>query len=184
MRKVLYIFGQMSDDDIEWMIDNGTPRQLAPGDVVVREGQPIEALYIVLEGALIVSAASSGKAEIARLGAGEIIGEISFVDSRPPVATVTATMPSTVFALDRTQLYGKLERDPWFAARFYRAVSVFLADRLRNTVVQLGYGAAPQRSSEMEYQGELEGGVLDNVHLAGARFDRMLKRFVGREATG
>src|SRR5688500_287948 len=103
MRKVLYILDQMSDDDIEWMIANGTPRQIAPGDVVIREGQPIEALYIVLEGALVVSAAVSGNAEIAHLGAGEIIGEISFVDSRPPVATVTATQPSTVYALDRAQ---------------------------------------------------------------------------------
>jgi bacteriocin-type transport-associated protein len=179
MRKVLYILGQLSDDDIEWMITSGAPRQLAPGAALIREGEPIEALYIVLDGALAVSAAASGDAEIARLGAGEIIGEISFVDARPPAATVTALQPSTVFALDRGRLYGKLERDPWFAARFYRSVSVFLADRLRNTVSQLGYGAAPQRSSELEVQGELDVAVLDNVHLAGARFDRMLKRFVG-----
>lgn len=135
----------------------------------------------MLDGALEVTVAASGSAPIARLGAGEIIGEISLVDSRPPSATVSATQPSTVFAIDRARLYAKLEGDPWFAARFYRAVSVFLADRLRNTVVQLGYGAAPQRASEMEYAGELDDGVLDNVHLAGARFDRILKRFVGRE---
>ena len=179
MRKVLYIMGQLSDDDIEWMIANGAPRQLAPGDKLIHEGQPIEALYIVLDGALVVTAASSGEAAIAQLGAGEIIGEISFVDSRPPSATVTALQTSTVFALDRARLYGKLEGDPWFAARFYRSVSVFLADRLRNTVSQLGYGAATRRTSELEYQGELDATVLDNVHLAGARFDRMLKRFVG-----
>jgi CRP/FNR family transcriptional regulator, cyclic AMP receptor protein len=182
MRKVLYILGQMNDDDIEWMIANGTPRQLAPGDIAIHEGQPIETLYIVLEGALAVAAAASGNAVIAHLGAGEIIGEISLVDSRPPSATVSATQPSTLFAIDRARLYDKLERDPWFAARFYRAVSVFLADRLRNTVVQLGYGAAPRRASEMEYSGELDDGVLDNVHLAGARFERILKRFVGHEA--
>jgi CRP/FNR family transcriptional regulator, cyclic AMP receptor protein len=179
MRKVLYILGQLSDDDIEWLIANGRQRQLGPGAVLIHEGLPIEALYILLDGALVVSAAASGSAEIARLGAGEIIGEISFVDTRPPSATVTALQPSIVFAVDRAQLYGKLERDPWFAARFYRSVSVFLADRLRNTVSQLGYGTAPERASELEYQGELDPGVLDNVHLAGARFDRLLKRFVG-----
>src|SRR5690349_14270378 len=108
MRKVLYILGQLSDDDIEWLIGNGRQRQLGPGDVLIREGQPIEALYIVLDGALVVSAAASGDAEIARLGAGEIIGEISFVDSRPPSATVTALQPSIVFTLDRARLYSKL----------------------------------------------------------------------------
>jgi CRP-like cAMP-binding protein len=179
MRKVLYILGQLSDEDIEWMIGNGAPRQLRPGEAIISEGQPIEALYIVLDGLLAVSAAVTGAAEIARLGAGEIIGEISFVDTRPPAATVTALEPSTVFELDRARLYAKLEQDCWFAARFYRSVSVFLADRLRNTVGQLGYGSVPQRVPENEAQGELDTGVLDNVHLAGARFDRLLKRFVG-----
>jgi CRP/FNR family cyclic AMP-dependent transcriptional regulator len=179
MRKVLYILGQLNDGDIEWLIANGRPRQLEPGAVLIREGQPVEALYIVLDGALAVSAAASSDAEIARLGAGEIIGEISFVDTRPPAATVVALQPSMVLELDRAMLYAKLEHDPWFAARFYRSVSVFLADRLRNTVGQLGYGAAPQRMSDLESQGELDAGVLDNVHLAGARFDRMLKHFVG-----
>lgn len=176
MRKVLYILGQMSDDDIEWMIANGTARRLAPDEPLIREGQQPDALYIVLEGALAVS---SGAGEIARLGAGEIIGEISFVDTRPPVASVAAAQPATLLALDRQRLYAKLDRDPWFAARFYRAVSVFLADRLRNTVNQLGYGQAGQHGAATEYQGELDISVLDNVHLAGARFDRMLKQFVG-----
>jgi len=69
--------------------------------------------------------------------------------------------------------------DASFAARFYRAVAVFLADRLRNTVARLGYGAGQDLDENAEYAGELDFGVLDNVHLAGARFDRMLKRLVG-----
>jgi CRP-like cAMP-binding protein len=177
MRKVLYMMGQLSDDDIEWMIESGAPRQLRPGDVLIREGQPVAALYIVLEGALAVSAA--GRGEIARLEAGEIIGEISFVDARPPATTVTALVPAVVFALDRERLRGKLERDAWFAARFYRSVSVFLAARLRNTVGQLGYGTPAPRALADDERDEIDESVLDNVHLAGARFDRMLKRFVG-----
>jgi CRP-like cAMP-binding protein len=176
MRKVLYMMGQLSDDDLEWMMEHGAPRQLRPGDILIRQGQPIDALYIVLEGALSVTTAGG---EIARLGAGEIIGEISFVDARPPATTVTAAMPAVVFALDRERLRAKLERDAWFAARFYRSVSVFLAARLRNTVSQLGYAAPAPRAVVDDDRDEIDDGVLDNVHLAGARFDRMLKRFVG-----
>src|SRR5581483_6661975 len=177
MRKVLYIMGQLSDADLEWMIESGAPRQLRPGEVLIREGEPVDVLYIVLEGALAVSAA--GRGEIARLGAGEIIGEISFVDAHPPASTVTALVPVVVFALDRDRLRGKLERDGWFAARFYRSVSVFLAALLRNTVNQLGYGAPAPRAAADDSRDEIDEGVLDNIHLAGARFDRMLKRFVG-----
>lgn len=182
MRKVLYILGQLSDDDIEWMIANGVPQQLAPGAVLIREGELIAALYIVLDGVLAVVAASSGDAPIARLGAGEILGEISFVDTRPPVATVRAEQPALVLAIDRAQLRDRLEQEPWFAAHFYRAVSVFLADRLRNTVAQLGYGAPLQPSAAPVPESPLDEGVLDAVHLAGARFDRLLRHFVARES--
>jgi len=179
MRKVLYILGQLSDDDAEWMTAAGAPRQLAAGTTLIHEGLPVDALYIVLEGALAVTSSALGGQEIARLGVGEIIGEISFVDARPPSATVTAAQPSTVFVLDRARLHARLEEDAGFAARFYRAVAVFLADRLRNTVARLGYGAGQELDENAEYAGELDFGVLDNVHLAGARFDRMLKRLVG-----
>jgi len=175
MRKVLFILGQLSDDDIEWMIATGVRRSVAAGQTLIREGVPITALYITLDGALAITTAATGGAMIAQLGIGEIIGEISFIDARPPTATVTALQDSVVFALDRAQLSLKLERDALFAAHFYRAIAVFLSDRLRNTVGQLGYGET-SRINQASDQDELDMTVLDNVHLAGARFERILKR--------
>lgn len=182
MRRVLYILGQLGDEDIEWLIGAGTLRRLDPGATLIHEGQPIEALYILLDGALsITTAALDG--ELARLSSGELIGEISFVDERPPTATVTASEPTRLLALDRTLLREKLEQDPRFAARFYKAVSLFLADRLRATVGRLGYGRLPEPASAATEAGEglteLNSDVLDNVHLAGARFERILRHFVG-----
>jgi bacteriocin-type transport-associated protein len=181
MRKVLYILGQLSDDDVEWMITNGVRRTVAAGQALIREGVPIDALYITLDGAFAITTAATGEKAIAQLGVGEIIGEISFVDARPPTATVTAQQDSVVFALDRRQLSDQLERDTHFAARFYRAIAGFLADRLRNTVSQLGYGDVGRIDEALEYQDELDMALLDNVHLAGARFERMLKRLTGGE---
>lgn len=176
MRKVLYILGQLDDQDVEWMIGAGTRQYLAAGQVLIREGQPIDALYIVLDGVLSIAAAALGGREVARLSSGEIVGEMSFVDARPPSATVTALQNTVVFTLNRQQLSIKLERDTGFAARFYRAVAVFLSDRLRNTVSRLGYGDIEELDATVEARNELDFGVLDNIHLAGARFERMLKR--------
>ena len=106
---------------------------------------------------------------------------MSFIDARPPSATVTTLQNSALFALDRAQLNVKLEQDALFAARFYRAVAVFLSDRLRNTVSRLGYGTAPELDESVISQDELDLSVLDNIHLAGARFDRMLKRLIGSD---
>lgn len=179
MRKVLYILGQLSDEDIEWMLSAGASFRIPKGAVLIREGQTNRELYIVLDGSLSISTKANQGKEIARLGTGEIIGEISFVDSRPPSATVVAAHDSLIFKLNRTRLSEHLETDTAFAARFYRALAVFLANRLRTTTSQLGYNAAQTFDEDVEYEGELDLNVLDNVHLAGARFDRMLKRLAG-----
>lgn len=179
MRKVLYILGQLADEDIEWLLTAGTRERVSSGASLIREGQAVDAVYILLEGALSVTINAAQSREVARLGAGEIIGEISFVDSRPPSATVTAAQESVIFKLSRARLSEHLANDPAFAARFYRALAVFLADRLRNTTSLLGYTATQTLNEDQEYEGELDLNVLDNVHLAGARFDRMLKRLSG-----
>lgn len=178
MRKVLFILGELSDDDVEWMIANGKKQQVPAGTVLIHEGQAVNALYIILDGSVSVLAQALGGQEIARLGVGEMVGEMSFVDARPPSATVKALEKATVFVIPRGELSIKLEQDHPFAARFYRAIAVFLSDRLRGTVSRLGYGRGQRLTEDVEYADELDPSVLDTVYLAGTRFDRMLKRLM------
>jgi CRP-like cAMP-binding protein len=105
-----------------------------------------------------------------------MVGEMSFIDARPPSATVTAAQDSAVLAIPRPQLVAKLDQDTAFAARFYRALATFLSDRLRGTVSRLGYSEGQPLQEDVEYADELDDNVLDNVHLAGARFERIVKR--------
>src|SRR5262249_37324155 len=159
---------------VEWVLANSQNQRLAPGDVLIEQGKPIDALYILLDGVLVVATDAQPHEPIATLNPGEIVGEISFVDSRPPTATVKGSGNTVVLALPRPNLIEKLQQDTGFASRFYRALAVFLSHRLRETVSHLGYGKA--QVAEDEIEGELDESVLDNVYLAGTRFDRMLKR--------
>lgn len=179
MRKALFFLGILNDEDLDWMIATGRRETISAGTVLIQEGKPIEALYIILDGAFTVSIAAQRNQEIARLLCGEVVGEISFVDSRPPSATVKATKNACVLAISRQQLAAKLEQDARFAARFYQALAVFLADRLRSTTSRLGYGQDAALAAEDEYEDELDPAVLDKVSLAGARFDWMLRRLRG-----
>src|SRR5688572_29638831 len=140
MRKVLYILGQLSDDDMDWISSVAVKKYLSPGEVLIRKGEPIDAIYIVLEGMLSVRTESDSASEIARLGSGEIVGEMSFVDARPPLATVVALERSLVLSISRMRLITKLDQDPTFTSHFYRALAIFLSYRLRDTVSMLGYG--------------------------------------------
>ena len=73
---------------------------------------------------------------------------MSFVQEQAPTATVTALEASVVFEIPQTMLHKKLDADREFAARFYRALSMFLASRLSSTVGRLGYGEAGSAEEE------------------------------------
>ncbi|TYO68379.1 cyclic nucleotide-binding domain-containing protein [Bradyrhizobium hipponense] len=170
MRKVLYIFGLLTDGDIEWMAKNGTCRRLSDGEVLIEEGGRSDSLILLLEGELQVSARGYG--DVARMGVGEIVGEVSLVDSAPPSATITTRGEGLALFLDKRQLLEKLEHDESFGSRFYRALAVFLADRLRATrqpaTDRLLDGTALSRD-------ELDIGIMDHVTAAGERFSRLLR---------
>jgi CRP/FNR family cyclic AMP-dependent transcriptional regulator len=181
MRKVLYLFGQLDDDDVEWIFTAGKKRIAPRGDVLIRQGQPVDALFILLEGRLSVLLGRQER-EIARLNAGEMVGEMSFVDARPPSATVKALEDSTVCSLSKAVLSAKLASDMGFAARFYKALAIYLSTTVRERHRMLGYGAdLPPGAFEEEENDpdELDPNVLDGVSLAGERFDRMVKRMLG-----
>jgi len=172
MRKVFYLMGILDDGDIEWLGKTGVTRFMPSGKVLIHEGLPIEDIYVVLEGKLSVSVRAMGDREIAALLAGEIVGEMSFVDSRPPSASVITSQDSYLLVLPRTVLSGRLHSDEAFAARFYRAIATLLADRLRKTTSHLGYG----NWTEGIDPDELDESLMDSFSLGAARFDRLLKQ--------
>ncbi len=135
-----FILGALLDSDIFWLQTTGKTEQIPAGKVLIEEGQSVNTFYIVLLGTLTVSLSSADNREIARLGSGEVLGEMSLVDDRPSAATVRAAEHSIVLAIPHHQLARKLDQDEGFASRFYRAIAIFLSSRLRSTFVQFGYG--------------------------------------------
>ena len=164
MRKVLFIFGQLTDADVDWMGKQGHRRRVVAGTVLIQEDRPVDTVYIVLQGELSVVHGRS-QHEIARLGAGEIAGEMSFIDARPPSATVRAVTDAVVYAISKQKLQAGLDQNVAFAARFYKAVATFLSDRVR-------------KATDPDYDDELDDAVLDNVDRAGARFAALSRQLL------
>jgi CRP-like cAMP-binding protein len=176
MRKAMYLMGVLDDSDINWMAEKGSVKALDRGTVLIKQGEPVEWMFLLLEGNLSVSV---GTRQVASLFSGELVGEISFVDSRPPSATVTTSEKSRVLAIPRSALQEKLSRDFRFSAHFYRALAVFLAERLRNTTSMLGYGDAKQDQNNSHEPDELTDDLMDSTSLAVVRFDGLLKKLQG-----
>lgn len=174
MRKVLFIFGVLNDSDIDWMARTGSRRGIRREDVLIDEGVPISSIVLLLQGRMGVSVAGIG--EIAQLEAGDFVGEMSLIDSAPPSATVAAKADSVALFLDKQVLSRKLAGDHAFASRFYRALAILLSDRLRATERRMAYGEQETGLGEAtRLKDELDPAVLDQVSIAGERFDRLLK---------
>jgi CRP-like cAMP-binding protein len=176
MRKILFILGQMTDEDADWLGRVGRVEKAAAGTAVIEKGKDIDSIYLVLEGMLSVAQGKNPSGRLARLHSGEIVGEMSFIDASPPSATVTAEEDSLLLRVTRASLLGRLESDSGFAARFYRSIAMLLSDRLRKANAQLAQlRGEPVDPGSLE-EDELDGNVLDGVSLAGDRFRRILKK--------
>ncbi|MBF2077905.1 MAG: cyclic nucleotide-binding domain-containing protein [Synechococcales cyanobacterium T60_A2020_003] len=178
MKKILFILGELTDQDLDWFLYVGRKEKIAAGTTLIQEGFQIDTLYIVLTGKLSVTIDKIGK-EIAQLDSGEVVGEISFLDARPPLATVRALTNALIFSIPKQQLQQKIAADSGFAARFYRAIALFMADRMRSTVALLGYGEDVEFASPFQVVRDLSPSVVEHLPMARHRLETLVKRLRG-----
>src|SRR6516165_10226384 len=118
MKEVSYVFGALEERDVEALMRMGTQQQLHVSDQLLTEGADNDAIYLVLDGELSVSV-KGRNAIIAYVGKGEIVGEMSLLESQPASATLCAITPVTVLRIPRDRLEESLATDPSFSLRFY-----------------------------------------------------------------
>ena len=134
MAQQCYILSELANEDIVWLMDAGTKQTIPSNTAILTEGTPSDAFYIVIDGRFAIQISALNNQAVAHAGPAEVLGELSFVDNRPPSATVVADGDADVLVIPRTALHNKIETDDAFAKRFYRALSIFMADRLRDTL--------------------------------------------------
>lgn len=88
----------------------------AAGQTVFSVGEPGNAMYVIRSGCVQVTlhSADGRKTGINRMGAGEMLGEIAFLDKGPRTADVIATEPTTLAVIDRAIYRDKLQANGAF----------------------------------------------------------------------
>ena len=94
--------------------------------VLTREGQAGGLAFVIADGTADV--VRSGK-RLARLGVGDVVGELSLIDGQPRSATVVATSDLVVLEIAQTDLRKLLKRAPSVVRKLLEALSL----RLRET---------------------------------------------------
>ena len=109
-------------------------RSYAPGEVLIEEGSPGERLIIVRSGSASVQKGHlNARVPIGRVGPGEVLGELSFVDGEGASASVVAQGELDADVLEADELRRLMTEDRDLAAHVYHALAVTMAGRLRRS---------------------------------------------------
>ena len=100
------------------------------GQVLIHEGMPGKSVYLIRTGSVAIQRSGS---KIANLGAGDVCGEMAFLENTSSSASVVAETAVTADAIDALELQRIFVAFPHLAARFYRSIAVTLSKRLRET---------------------------------------------------
>jgi CRP-like cAMP-binding protein len=94
------------------------------GEVIVRQGEVGDCMYVVQEGKVEVVLETEGREiRLAELGEGELIGEMAIFDREVRMATVRAFGKARVLTVDERNFLRRVHEDPSLAYRLVRTMS-------------------------------------------------------------
>lgn len=126
------IFADLSEAELIDLLHLLHERTFAQGETIFREGELGLGLYVIFKGEVEIEKASkNGKGHLARLGHGEVFGEVSFLDGSVRSASVKATTKTELIGFYRTELFSLLERKPSLASKILFALARQIGIRLR-----------------------------------------------------
>lgn len=121
--------------ELELLRAECTERSFEPGELVFREGEPGEELFLVRSGQIRVTKRLSGGVErpLLLLGPGGAFGEMVAVGEPRRTASAVSVGPATVWALGQAGFQRLCEQQPRLGVKVLGRFALLLAERLRLT---------------------------------------------------
>lgn len=102
------------------MYEGALGREYADGEVICRQGEPGDRMFVVQSGRAVVEV---DEVFVTELKAGDLFGEMAIVERRPRSATVRADGPARVLTLDKRAFLRQVHEDPSLAYRILETMS-------------------------------------------------------------
>lgn len=111
------MFRQLPAELLEELAGEFRSAKAEPGEVLVRQGDPGDQLFVVDEGSLDVTAELNGRTvPLGRLTRGDVFGEFALISGKPRTATVTASTAAHLWTLSAASFQAWMNRSPAMAA--------------------------------------------------------------------
>jgi serine/threonine protein phosphatase PrpC len=150
--KGLSLFKYLTYTELVRVMNLAETRELEAQQVLFDAGDPGDALFVVLRGAVRLH---KGDAVISRLGKGEHFGEMALVDRVPRSLSATAEETTRLLSIRRKDFYELIKKEPGLSVKLLWSFVQVLTDRLRKTTSDLS-GQKPD-----DNPGELSAEVLE-----------------------
>jgi len=134
MLKESVLFKTLTDAELDIVARKVFLKPYKKGSTLFVEGMPGEVLYVVMEGSIdIIKKTKEGDKVIANLGKGEIVGEMSIIDSGARTASGKTGEDSKLIVVTKNSFSEMLDSDPAIAAKILMTLLRMINRRLRVT---------------------------------------------------
>lgn len=135
----MQLFAKVDDRQLRAVAMMGDHLSFRDGERVFEQGEEGDAAYVVIQGAVdVLVRVDGGERAVARLGRGEIFGELAVICDQPRSTAIAASGATEVLRLKRSVILNMLREFPDISLQMIR----LLGRRLEKTTGQLALAQA------------------------------------------
>lgn len=127
------ILSNLDEESLVVLSSYGIEHPFNPGDIIIRQGDEQQCLFVVVDGSLqVFTLVNDAEVVLAEIGPGESLGELSIFEPGPASATVRALSPGILWYMDVDRLQAYLEEQPQAACALIMGINQLISRRLRH----------------------------------------------------
>ena len=162
------LLARLPEEELKALASKGHVHDYRNGTAIFHEGDPGDALYVVIEGGvrIVIASRKGEEATVALLGPGECVGELALLDGRPRSASAIASGKTKTLVVRRDDFTSWLTGRPKAAAALLETLSL----RVRRTdeaLADFAFLDLPQRLAKRLL--DLAASTNDARQLAGTK---------------
>src|SRR5438309_8005945 len=148
------VFSDLPDDQLTWFVSHAEEIVLKPGDIYLHQGDPADAMFVVLEGTLQARGELGGEVFTFNTNPGDVTGVLPFSRMKQFPLTGRAVTNGRVLRFAASQFADLVQKMPELASRLVGLMS----DRIRETTRR------EQQRDRLAALGKLSAGLAHELN--------------------